>query len=322
MRRVLFSAADGKLHTNPPAAELKQALAKGEGTIWIDLQDADDRDWEYVLDLHAFHHLAVEDCRGRVQRPKVEEYPGHLLLVFHALNFTEQAAVLDTIELDTLLNAHMIVTVHDLPIRSVTEVRDRCEKSPDFIARGADYLLYAIIDRIVDYYFPIIDEFEDELDDFERRIFDDFDRHVYADIFAAKKRLLALRRFMAPQRETLSTLSFRALPGIGPHTQIFFRDVYDHSVRLHDSIETFRDLITGALDSYLSQVSNRMNEIMKVLTIVGTIMLPLSFLTGVFGMNFDMIPGLHDPNGFWYLLGGMAALSGAMIVYFKRRDWI
>lgn len=322
MRQVLYFDPSGQVQENLPASELRTVVKKGKGLVWIDLMGESEEDWKLVESLFDFHPLALEDCRGRTQRPKVEEYPGHLLLVCHALNFNEQSHVLDTIELDALLANNLLVTTHDERLRSVTETLERCRKNPDVMDRGADYLLYSIVDRIVDYYFPILDEFEDEIDAFETRIFESFDQSVYADIFDAKKRLLSLRRFMIPQRETWNMLAFRPFPGIRTQTQIFFRDVYDHAVRQHDSIEVLRDLISGALDSYLSQVSNRMNEIMKVLTIVGTIMLPLGFLTGVFGMNFVSMPGLENPNGFWYLVAGMVVLSGSMLLFFKHRDWI
>lgn len=322
MRQTFYYTATGELKREPTAAELKAAVEAQSGTIWIDLHPKDEAGWEFVLGIFKFHHLAIEDCRGRVQRPKVEEYPGHLLLVFHALNFNPGANLLDTIEIDLLLTPNLLVTVHEAPIKSVTDVAEKCAKSPDFVGRGADHLLYAIVDQMVDNFFPAVDDFEDTLDSIEDRIFENFDRKVHQDIFDAKKKMLSLRRFMGPQRETLHILSFRPLPGIRAETQIFFRDVHDHSVRLHEDIETFRDLISGSLDSYISQMSNRLNEVMKVLTIVGTIMLPLTFLTGVFGMNFDVIPGLHDPRGFWVLVGAMAALAGGMLAFFRHKDWI
>jgi len=322
MRQVLYLDAEGNLVENPALGELKKAVTEESGTVWIDLTEGTDEEWRQVQSLFEFHHLAVEDCRGRVQRPKIEEYPGHLLMVCHGLNFNEQSHVLDTIELDALLAKNLLVTVHEAPLRSITEMTTRCRKGPEVMAKGADYLLYAVVDRMTDYYFPMLDEFEDEIDGFEERIFERFDQTVYAEIFDAKKRLLSLRRFLAPQREVWNALSFRPLPGIRSQTQIFFRDVYDHSLRQQESVDVLRDLINGSLESYLSQVSNRMNEIMKVLTIVGTIMLPLGFLTGLFGMNFAVMPGLQNEHGFWYLVAGMAVMSGAMLAYFRHRQWI
>ena len=157
MREVRYYTAAGELKLDCGPTELKQAIEAQAGTIWIDLHQEDDADWEFVLGLFKFHPLAVEDCRGRVQRPKVEEYPGHLLLVFHALNFNPGADLLDTVEFDAMLTPNLLVTVHDAPLRSVEAVAEKCRKSPDYMGRGADYLLYPIVDQMIDYYFPFLE---------------------------------------------------------------------------------------------------------------------------------------------------------------------
>ena len=181
--------------------------------------------------------------------------------------------------------------------------------------------MYAILDRIVDEYFPLMDEFDDTTEEIQSRIFERFDKEVSSQIFEWKTKVAHLRRRVGPQREMLMNLANRPHPLIPPKIQVYFRDVYDHLIRIHDNLESYRDILQGAMDSYMTQVSNRMNEVMKVLSIVATIMLPLGILTGLYGTNFEVLPGAKGAYSFWIFVGGMVAVAGGAAMFFRLRRW-
>jgi magnesium transporter len=322
MLSFLQISPDGKLLSGDSQAAVKSHMAEAGVITWVDVEDGTDAEWERILDLYPFHPLAVDDCRSSAQRPKLEEYPGHLLVVFQGLNLNPGTEHLDTVELDLLLTPGLLVTVRDTPLKAIDEVRTKALRNPEFFSRGADRLLHAVLDRTVDFYFPLAEELEARLDTIESGLSARPDSGTYERIFALKKQLLAFRRFVAPQRDIVNALSFRPLVGVREETHIYFRDIHDHLIRIHDQLETMRDMTTGVLDAYMTQMSQRTNEIIKVLTIMGSILLPLTLLTGVFGMNFDAIPGLHHPLGFWVLVGIMLLVAGVVFSVFKRRQWI
>jgi magnesium transporter len=322
MLNIIQIAADGRLMETDSPASVKSQLGKDGTVTWVDMEDGTDEDWNRVLELHPFHPLAVDDCRSNAQRPKLEEYPGHLLIVFQSLQLGPEAQSLETVELDVLFAPDLIVTVRDTPVASVEEVRHKCQSNPKVYARGADRLLHAVLDRTVDYYFPLAETLESRLDGIESDLSDHVDPAVFDRIFTLRKLLLAFRRFVGPQRDIVNALSFRPLPGIREETHIYFRDIYDHLMRIHDHIELMRDLASGVRDAYMTQISHRTNEIIKVLTIMGSVILPLSLIAGAFGMNFVEIPLAKHAAGFWITVGGMGVLGALIYSVFRLRRWV
>ncbi len=319
---LLQLGPDGRLFDVDSAEDARARLCKDGSVTWIDLTDGSDAEWRQILALYPFHPLAVDDCRSNEQRPKLEEYPGHLLIVFQGLELAADADSLETTELDILLAPGLLVTVHDKALRAIEEVKDRCARSPDVFAPGADMLLHAVLDRTVDFYFPLAERLEARLDAIEDSLTDHPDPATFDRIFKLKKHLLAFRRFVSPQRDIVNALSFRSLAGVRDATHIYFRDIHDHLIRLHDQLESMRDLSASVLDAHMTQMSQRANEIIKVLTIMGSIILPLSLVASVFGMNFAVIPFASHPVGFWIALGGMAALGAVIYGVFKLRRWV
>jgi len=303
---------------------LEDALQEGKGKqscVWINLFDPSEQEITAISQALALHELTVEDLLSPKVRPKVEEFEDHLFVVFKAMNFNKGEDILDMINLNFLLFKNMLITVHIETLKSITELQDEVKKRPKILKQGVDFLFYSILDRVVDKYLPLLDELADELDEVEKRLFEEFDPKVSETIFKIKASIAQLRKRVAPQREILLNLSGRQHQLINPKTQVYLRDVYDHIIRVHDNLESYRDIIQGAMDSYMTQVSNRMNDVMKTLSIVATVMMPLAFLTGLYGTNFEVLPGSKGPYAFWIFIAIMTGILVLNAAYFKWKKW-
>ncbi len=312
---------EGPLLSDVPMGELRPHLEDEETRVWVDLFDPEMEDYEELQRLFGFHPLAIEDCHNRVQRPKVDEYGDYIFAVFHGLNLNEGADPLDMLELDAFVSGRYLVTVRYGRLFSIRDIMERVAKNPDLLRRGPDHVYYAIVDRMVEYYFDLMDRFDEQVDDIETRLFDELGEKILQDILDLKRRVLELRRVAGPQREIMNQLARGDFPVIRENTRFYFRDVYDHLLRIGDALDSYRDMIGSAMDTYMTQLSNRTNDIMKVLSIIATIMLPLSLITGFFGMNFAHMPWLQESHAVYWLVGIMVVLAGGMLVFFKRRDW-
>jgi magnesium transporter len=244
-------------------------------------------------------------------------------MVFHGPDLETFKQNLRTKELDLFVSAHFLVTVHEEEMRSVEEVVTRTETDPGLaLDRGTDVLLHNIIDRMVDHYQPILDYLQEALDDLEDRALTEPRPELLTAIAMKKRELLNLRRIVGPQREVVAQLTRGEVPFIRESTRIYFRDVQDHLIRTVEAVELYRDLVLGARDIYLSSVSNDMNRVMKTLTVISVIGLPLTIITGFFGMNFDALPGTHSPAGFWITVLLMGVAVTVMLYVFHRKRWL
>jgi magnesium transporter len=201
-------------------------------------------------------------------------------------------------------------------------VRERLIRNPDLLGRGAEMVMHNIIDQSVDAYFPLVEELNTMVDGLEERLFEKFDPGLIHEIFKAKRSAFSLRRHVGPLREVLNILTNRPCGFIRPDTQLYYRDVYDHTIRIVESMDTVRDLLAGVLETYLSQTSNRLNTVMKQLSVVATIALPLIVIAGIFGMNFSQMPFTHNPYGFYGALAVMAVTSGVIMWWLKKNRWL
>jgi len=306
-------------------AEIAQALDDPEGLLWVSLEQPGEAEFRDILqDIFHFHPLAIEDCQSEgYQAPKVDDFGAYLFIIVHALRPEFPLDELDTMELNCFLGQNYLVTSYKSPIMGpVQHVWERLERDDRLTGRGADFLCHAILDQMVDEYMPLLDTIDNEIDRLEDQVLAKPKQDTLECILSLKHSIAVLRRIIAPQRELINRLSRDDLPLIASQNRIYFRDIYDHLVRLHDLSESVRDVITGALDTYLSVTSNRLNEVMKALTIVSTIFLPLSFVAGVYGMNFEYLPELHWRYGYFVLWGIFASIVIGMLWYFHRRDWI
>jgi magnesium transporter len=272
-----------------------------------------------------FHPLAVEDSLAPDTRVKLEEYDRYVFVVIAGIRFdagTPDPFDLETYNLHFFLGRNFLVTVHDSFSRSCVAVRERLQRSPDLLDRGVDTTMHSVIDQAVDLYFPLLEQLNELVAQLEDRLFEEFDEGLIHEIFKAKRAAFTFRRHLGPLRDVLNVLTHRPCAFVRPEMQLYYRDVYDHSLRIVESLDTTRDLLGGVLETYLSQTSNRMNRIMKQLSVVSIIALPLVVVAGVFGMNFSGMPLVHEPLGFFWALGMMAMVSGVILWWLKRNQWL
>jgi len=319
----VWQRPDGEVETNLRPARLVEALKEG-GAVWVDI-DSGDRSQHALLEkVFGFHPLAIEDTLSPKTRVKIEEYGPYLFMVVRSVRLdqrTDDPYDLHTVNLYLFLSATSLVTVHTGPVRAIDEMRERLSRNPDRLGRGVEMLGHGILDAVVDEFIPLVDQVDDLVDTLEERLFEHYDQNAIKDIFAVKRLVVQLRRHLGPLREVLNVLTNRPHSCITSQAQLYFRDVYDHTIRIVESLESVRDLVATVLDTYMTQTSNRMNQVMKQLNVVATISLPLVVIGGVFGMNFSWMPMTHSPWGFFGALGIMAISAAILWWFIKRQQW-
>ena len=294
---------------------------KPDGNIvWLDIAAPTEDDLNWLTREYNFHPLAIEDCRHFDQRSKVDGYDGYLFISVDAVKRHDGDVL--TQELEVFLGSDYLITVHREPIVALSEVQARCVSDRRTGAYRPDMLLYQIVDKMVDAIFPLLDGMEDEIDDLEDEILDKPTQASLHRAFHLKRQLVYLRKMVGPMRDAMDTLADTRYEFIDARMALYFRDTYDHLVRIYDLIETSRDLLGNALDAYLSTVSNRLNEVMKRLTLLTTIFMPISFLVGFGGMNFiDWIP-FSSPIAFGIMIALLILVPTGMLLWFRRSKWV
>ncbi|MBN1120749.1 MAG: magnesium/cobalt transporter CorA [Anaerolineae bacterium] len=327
MIRSIYNNADGQTHTDLSPDDLRAVLKTQKGILWLDIQDESaERCTPLLRDVFAFHPLAIDDALAETHVPKIDDWGDYVYLVLHEVTIgPEDGQAVDTLELDIFMGRNYLVTYQSRPITAVERVWAACQRDERHLERNVSYLLYHVVDELAAGYLPVVETIDELVDEIEDRVVDNPERKLLERIFTLKRSILYLRRIIAPQREVLNKLARGDYGVIDESDRIYFRDVYDHMVRLHDIMEGIRDLVGGALDTYLSVVSNRMNEVMKTLTIITVLFMPLTFLTGFFGMNFfeaiSPLPAWTSRVTFYLLLLGMAATPAGMYWWMRRRAW-
>jgi magnesium transporter len=320
--RSVYRAADGTVTHNLSPRALCDALADRSGVLWVDV-DVTNRHQHAVLEkVFHFHPLAIEDTLNPNSRVKYEDYDGFLFVIARGVRLntvTSDPYDIDTLNLYFFLGPNYLVTAHGPGAEPVDALLSRLHENPDLLGRGAARLMHSILDIAVDAFFPILDSLDEFLDNLEERVFATFDQGALRDIFSVKRMVLALRRHLAPQREVLNQLTNRPSALLPSAVQVYFRDVYDHVLRINDSLDTYRELLSSTLDSYLSQVSNRLSQSSKGLTVVATVTLPFVIMSGMWGMNFDRIPFAHEPHGFALLFFGQIAIALLLVLILRWR---
>ncbi|MEZ4558930.1 MAG: magnesium/cobalt transporter CorA [Caldilineaceae bacterium] len=326
MIRSLYRHSSGTILQNLSPEQLRQAAVDRRGLLWVDMENPDDDEFELVLRAaFHFHPLAVEDVVSDVHVPKLDDYGSYLFIVFHTVTMGDESMDFDTEESDTFLGGHFLVTIHTEPRQSLDRLWEEETERFREPTRTPSLVLYTLLDRQVDGYIPMIDLFEERLDELGDEIFlsnSHDDKVVLNELLTAKSSALRLRRVLYPQRELLSRLANQTYAPIPDESRLYFRDVYDHVTRLADLAESTRDLATVTIETYLALVNNRMNEVMKVLTVIATIFMPLGFLASVYGMNFDYMPELHVRWAYPLVWALFLLTAGGMLTFFVRRRWL
>lgn len=309
--------------------DLPELLADQTNVVWVDLQGETKEQIEeaqdVMLNVFKFHHLTVEDCVETRNQPKVEAYDKYLYFIVHGIKPEEtNPSNFATKELDGYLGSNFVVTFHILRFRSIKSVKQHLRSSPFHCKRGAAYLLHHILDELVDLYMPIVDEFDEAINDLEDRVFDmgRNSNSVLGEVMDIRRSVARLKRISSRQLEVLYRMSHGEFPQIPPDILPFFRDVHDHLLRISDLSEGYRDLVAGLFDIHFAVIGNRTNDVMKTLAVLSAIILPLSLIAGIYGMNFENMPELKTERGYFMTLGAMALITILLLVYFWRRGWI
>ncbi|HSD82796.1 MAG TPA: magnesium transporter CorA family protein [Anaerolineae bacterium] len=287
MIRILCRSAQGAAMTELEPEQLADALKVKRNLIWVDLSgEATETYQPLLIDTFGFHPLAVEDALIETHLPKIDDWDEYLYLVLYAVDFDRPKLEIDSHEVDVFLGPNYLVTHHTEHVNAIERLRSICLRDARRLQRGADYLLFELADTIIADFMPCLDALDEVANDLEDEVFNEPSKGTLPRIFTLKRAAIQLRRILSPQREVLNRLARDEYRVVDAKERIYFRGIYDHLVRLHDINEGLRDLIGGALDIYLSAVSNRLNEVMRILTLVTVLGLPLTFFTGFFGMNF------------------------------------
>ena len=322
MLRSYFLAADGTLIKDLDPLSMKQAMESRKGVLWVDIEAPTPDEVAFLgPKVFDFHPLAIEDCLHALSRPKVDDYDDYFYMVFHA--WKRDGDRVCTEEVDFFLGKNYVVSHHMEPRASRSVLADKVEKDPKLVlGHGADMLLHQILDLMVDKYTLVVDSLDDRVDKLEIEILENPQDGTLKEILDLRKDLQDLFRMIRHQRDVMSSLCREGHPNLSKKARTFLRDVYDHVVRVHDTVEGLRDEVAGARDAYLAISSNRVNSVMKGLSTVATLILPLTFVTGIYGMNFSHMPLVHDEKGFWVTCIAMSVLGALMYVWFRAKKWV
>ena len=320
MRRVFYRDKDCKVEEGVDLPRLSELLKGSHACLWVDLEGEPPEALEAVAREFSLHPVTIEDLVHRNQRPKLEEFDSYIFIVTHGLRSIQGEEVV-TDEFNFALGDNWILSAHDGHVEAMKRVFDQVVATPKAFDGEASFILYRMSDLLVDSYFPALDALEEQTDTLEDDVVQRPTQRRLQQIFALKRVLVHLRKLVSPQREVYNALSRRDHPYIDPKSAAYFRDLHDHLIRANEIVESYRDLVNNMLDAYLATISNRLNEVMKRLTVLATIFMPITFVTGFFGMNFTGIP-----YGWNWLLAATIVSTAItpliMLIWFARSGWI
>ena len=319
---VCLDSKAKKFTDNCLAADISELRAEEQNIVWADVSDPTSEDFVELAEEFGFHHLSIEDCRNEHQRPKVEEYQGYYFIVLYEAQLAGPSDRLELRELNIFLGKNYLVTVHSRPIRAIDTATRLWHEWMDRAEQGSGLLAYLLIDAIVDDYLPLLDVISERMDALEDSIFGEFRAEAIEEIFSVKKKLLYLRRSITPLRDVFNTLLRREQPIFPRETHVYFQDVFDHLIRVADTIDTLRDMLSSTMDAYLSVSGNRMNQVMKRLTSISTILMSVTLIAGIYGMNFIFMPELRWRYGYVFALLSMVGVGLVLYMYLKKVKWL
>ncbi|HEV7699452.1 MAG TPA: magnesium/cobalt transporter CorA [Pyrinomonadaceae bacterium] len=329
MEIFVYRQGSDKVEEGLAHEALPGLISDPTNVVWVDLLgDTDEHVQEardVMLNVFGFHPLTVEDCLITRRQPKVEGFPDYFYFIVHGIKPGETSATnFATKELDGYLGKNYVVTFHVQRFLSVKNVKNQIRTSPFIFQRGAAFLLHHLLDELVDLYMPLVDDFDREINQLEERVFAmrrDSNR-VLGEIMDVRRAVARMRRISSRQLEVLYRMSHGEFPQIADNLLPLYRDVHDHLQRISDLAESYRDMVTGLFDIHFAVIGTRTNEVMKTLAVVSAIILPLSLIAGIYGMNFENMPELHSANGYFVTVLIMIILAVALLVYFWRLGWI
>jgi magnesium transporter len=332
MIRTMICSENRRLKKELRRDEIGLVLSDDDNMLWLDIESPTEEEIALLGREFTLHELAVEDVTRRRQRPKIDVYDDYYLLVCYDIDYDEATDRIDEHELHVIIGKNYLLTIHQEPVAEINEVAARFRRNTDAIERGIGVLLYSLLDTIVDHYFPVIDRIGERIEELENGVFAELAggaQQAMQSILVLKREMITMRRVIAPQRDAMNVLARRELPIVSEAVGVYFQDLYEHVLRVTDALDVYRDLLSGVLDSYLSVNSNKLaisannlNAVMKTLTSYSIILMSVTLVASIYGMNFDDMPELHTRFGYPLALLGMLAIFVALRMYFKRRDWL
>ena len=329
MEVFLYRKGSDEIEEGFTKEDLPGLLADENNVVWVDLQgetpEKAQQAKDVLLNVFNFHYLTVEDCLETRNQPKVEAFTNYFYFIVHGVKPEETSSFnFTTKELDGYLGKNFVVTFHVERFRSIKKVKNQIRSNTFVCQRGAAYILHQILDQIVDLYMPVVDDFDNTINAIEDRVFQmkKGNTAILEEIMDLRRSVARLKRISARQLDVLYRLSNGEFPQIPTNILPFYRDVHDHLLRISDLSESYRDLVSGLFDIHFSVTANKTNEVMKLLAIFSAIMLPLSLIAGIYGMNFENMPELHNQNGYYLTLIFMIIVAVTLLFYFWRKGWI
>ena len=321
LARSFYREPGGVIARDLSLKELSACVRDGRGPLWVDIDTSVRQQLALLEKVFGFHPLAIEDVMNPNSRAKAEAYEGYIFVILRAVRLDEQTS--DPYDLETenvhfFIGQNVLVTAHNGPSRLMDSVAELALRNGDLVGRGPGRLAHLVMDAAVDSFFPVLDRIDDFIDSLEERVFKEFREDALRDIFSVKRLVLSLRRYLAPEREIFNVLTNRPSPYLSTDIQLYYRDIYDHVLRINDALDTYRDLLSSTLESYLSQVSNRLGKVTAGLTVVATMSVPFVVVSGMWGMNFDRIPLASYPWGFEIMVVVQLALGGGLLWVLRR----
>ncbi|MGB8955069.1 MAG: magnesium/cobalt transporter CorA [Tumebacillaceae bacterium] len=322
IKTYFYNSQENKMYHDVDLLRRVDLLDDPKHLLWIDLYNCTPEELKYVGNIFDFHPLAIEDCLHDSPRSKVDKYDDYYFFVFHALRYDEEKEIeITTEELNIFLGRNYLVTIHKKPLQTIGRIAATSLRSPHFMQRGPDFLLYSMVDGITDEYFPIMERLNTRIDELEDEMYVDAAHEITDEFLALKRNSVVIRRVIQPQKRIFANVNGRYSFEISEENIPYYLDLVDHLERIADTVEFQRDLISGALDTYYSLVTARTNETMRVLTVISTIMLPLTFITGFFGMNVPL-PFQNSYFATVFVFGGLIGISYWMLKVFRKKKWI
>lgn len=320
----LLDSATGSIEAHLDPSTISDYRDRPGKVIWLDIEDPAAEDFTLLAEEFCFHPLALEDCQHAHQRPKLEQYEGYFFLVLYEVVADPTNGRTRALEIEMFVGSNYVVTIHREPAPVLDEAEHRWagHRLQAQTEDGADFLAYLIVDGVVDSYFPLLDVFSDRLEELEEGLFNSPDAQVVREVFRLKKDVLQLRRLVTPLRDVFLVLLRGPGNTFSAHTYVYFQDILDHLLRISDAIDTHRDLVSSAVDVYMSAVSNRTNDTMKKLTVASTVLMSMALISGIYGMNFKSMPELDWRYGYPVALGAMVVVAVVLVALFRWRRYI
>jgi magnesium transporter len=307
------------LERGVPAEEIHEYISDPGNLVWMDVQDPGPAELSTLLEEFGFHPLALQDVTQGQQRPKVDEYKGYLFVVVYGVVSAKDTRELRTLEVDLFIGRNYVVSIHRERLPALEDALARWTRGGTMLREGVGFLVYTVVDAIIDAYFPLLDAIEDEVDETELAMFERQDEECTLRLLRLKRTLVSLRRVLHPLRDIFGAFLRRDHAYFSASTAVYFQDVYNHVLRIVDVVDIERDMVTGALEAYLAVVSNRVNKTMKALAVCTIAVAFISAVFGAYGMNFKEIPLAEEPWGFWAIAGGTSAMIAGFLYYSWRR---